>query len=181
MTLCNMSIEAGARCAMVGPDEATLAFLAGRPFAPQGAGLEAAVASWRGLATDPDARFDRELRLEAGDLAPMVTWGISPEDALPISARAPDPGSGTTPRAAYQREALAYMGLEPGQPLASVRVAEEAVALMVTVSLLLLVSWMVQLLMAFPESSFTEKVTSAVLGLTTGMVISGRAPSAKLL
>ena len=122
MTLCNMSIEAGARCAMVEPDETTFAWLRGRPRAPEGAGFDAAVAEWRALSTDPGAAFDREITLDAGAVAPTVTWGISPEDALPVTASVPDPGDSASPRAAYIREALAYMGLTPGQALTSVSV-----------------------------------------------------------
>jgi 3-isopropylmalate/(R)-2-methylmalate dehydratase large subunit len=118
MTVCNMSIEAGARAGMVAPDETTFAYLAGRPFAPRGESWTRAVAAWRGLATDPDAAFDREVRLDAGEIAPTLTWGTSPQDALPITAHIPDPEHIEDPaRHQAVTRALAYMGLRPGQPL----------------------------------------------------------------
>lgn len=122
LTLCNMSIEAGARCAMVAPDETTFAWVCGRPYAPKGAALEAAVAAWRALTTDAGAVFDREVAFDAGDIAPLVTWGVSPEDALPIGSSVPDPAAEEPARADYLREALAYMGLSPGQSLETVAV-----------------------------------------------------------
>ena len=91
LTLCNMSIEAGARSGMVAPDATTFAYLKGRPFAPKGAEFDRAVEAWSALATDRDASFDREVALDAGAIAPIVTWGTSPEDALPIDASVPDP------------------------------------------------------------------------------------------
>src|SRR6185436_938244 len=91
LTLCNMSIEAGARCGMVAPDETTFAYLKGRPYAPKGEAFEKAVAEWSSLMTDADAQFDKEFRLDAKNIAPIVTWGTSPEDALPIDASVPDP------------------------------------------------------------------------------------------
>lgn len=121
LTLCNMSIEGGARCAMVAPDETTFAWVRGRPYAPKGVDLEAAISAWRGLATDPGAVFDREVTLDAAEIAPLVTWGVSPEDALAITAQAPDPASEVDPaRAKYLAEALDYMGLSPGQSLETV-------------------------------------------------------------
>ncbi|MBX9992162.1 3-isopropylmalate dehydratase large subunit [Phreatobacter oligotrophus] len=123
MTLCNMSIEAGGRCGMVAPDATTVAYLNGRPFAPAGALWDQAVEDWAGLASDADAVFDREVALEAASIAPTVTWGVSPEQALPITAAVPDPEAMADPvKAAAARDALAYMGLTPGQPLASVPV-----------------------------------------------------------
>jgi 3-isopropylmalate/(R)-2-methylmalate dehydratase large subunit len=123
MTLCNLSIEAGARCGLVAPDEATFAYLRGRPFAPEGEAFERAVAEWRTLPSDPDARFDRELALDGAEVAPVVTWGTSPEDALPITASLPDPDRiADSARAEHARDALSYMGLRPGQPLAGVAV-----------------------------------------------------------
>jgi 3-isopropylmalate/(R)-2-methylmalate dehydratase large subunit len=120
LTLCNMSIEAGARCAMVGPDAVTFAFLEGRSYAPKGEALAAAIQQWQALATDPDAVFDREVRLDARDIAPTVTWGVSPEDALPITAHVPGGEGATGSRAAYLAEAMAYMGLSPGMALTDV-------------------------------------------------------------
>jgi 3-isopropylmalate/(R)-2-methylmalate dehydratase large subunit len=122
LTLCNMSIEAGARCALVGPDEVTFAFVKDRPYAPNGVALAAAICEWRLLATDADAVFDRELRMNAADVAPTVTWGVSPEDALPITASAPSPEGLSAQRGDHVAGALAYMGLQAGMPLDSVAV-----------------------------------------------------------
>ncbi len=118
LTVCNMSIEAGAKTGMVAPDETTFAYLEGRPYAPQGAAWEAALAHWRGLPSDDGARYDREAQLDAATVEPMVTWGTSPEDALPIGACVPDPASAADAgRRAEIERALAYMGLQPGTPL----------------------------------------------------------------
>jgi 3-isopropylmalate/(R)-2-methylmalate dehydratase large subunit len=123
MTICNMSIEAGARAGLVAPDEKTFAYLKGRPKAPKGAAWEAAVAHWRTLPSDPDAVFDREITLDAAAIEPQVTWGTSPQDVVPITGRVPDPKDAPTPerRAAMER-ALAYMGLEPGTPMESIKI-----------------------------------------------------------
>jgi 3-isopropylmalate/(R)-2-methylmalate dehydratase large subunit len=123
LTLCNMSIEAGGRAGMVAPDETTFAYLKGRPFAPAGEAWDRAVALWRTLLSDPQAVFDRDVSLDAAAITPMVTWGTSPEDALSITARIPEPS--TAPDAAKQdsmRRALDYMGLVPGTPLEQVAV-----------------------------------------------------------
>ena len=121
LTVCNMSIEAGARAGLIAPDDTTFAYLAGRPHAPRGAEWEAAVARWRALASDPDAAFDREVALDAASLAPMVTWGTSPEDALPITGRVPDPAlAGDAARRDAMHRALDYMGLTPGTALTDV-------------------------------------------------------------
>jgi 3-isopropylmalate/(R)-2-methylmalate dehydratase large subunit len=123
MTVCNMSIEAGARAGMVAPDETTFAYLEGRPFAPKGEAWARALAEWRALPSDAGAAFDREVTLAAGDIAPTVTWGTSPQDALPITARVPDPAGESDPaRRESMERALRYMGLAPGTPLAEVRV-----------------------------------------------------------
>ncbi|KAF0123928.1 MAG: 3-isopropylmalate/(R)-2-methylmalate dehydratase large subunit [Xanthobacteraceae bacterium] len=123
MTLCNMSIEAGGRCGMVAPDAVTFAYLKGRPFAPAGETWERALADWAVLATGSDAMFDREVTLDAAAIAPTVTWGTSPEQALPIVARVPDPGSMADPvKAEAARDALDYMALAPGQELRSVAI-----------------------------------------------------------
>jgi 3-isopropylmalate/(R)-2-methylmalate dehydratase large subunit len=123
MTLCNMTIEGGARAGLVAPDETTFAYIAGRPRAPKGGAFEAAVATWKLLKSDPDAHFDAEIVLEAKDIVPMVTWGTSPEQALPVTATVPDPAKMADPakKSAAER-ALAYMDLKPGTPLADVKV-----------------------------------------------------------
>jgi 3-isopropylmalate/(R)-2-methylmalate dehydratase large subunit len=123
MTLSNLSIEAGAKVGMVAPDETTFAWLKGRRFAPQGARWEQALAHWRTLPGDPDAAFDREVRIDCSTLAPHVTWGTSPEHVVRIDERIPDPA--LQPDADRRRaweDALAYMGLAPGQPIAGTRV-----------------------------------------------------------
>jgi 3-isopropylmalate/(R)-2-methylmalate dehydratase large subunit len=123
LTLCNMSIEAGARCGMVAPDETTFAYVKGRPFAPQGSAFEQAVEAWSKLKTDDGAEFDREVALDAGDIAPIVTWGTSPQDALAIDASVPDPArEGDPARARYVRDALDYVGLSPGTKLADIAI-----------------------------------------------------------
>jgi 3-isopropylmalate/(R)-2-methylmalate dehydratase large subunit len=123
LTLCNMSIEAGARCGMVAPDETTFAYIRGRPYAPEGADFERAVEVWSELMTDSNAEFDKEVYLDAAGIAPIVTWGISPEDALPIDARVPDPArEPDQARAKYLREALDYMGIAPGTKLADIAI-----------------------------------------------------------
>jgi 3-isopropylmalate/(R)-2-methylmalate dehydratase large subunit len=123
LTLCNMSIEAGGRCGMVAPDEATFAYLKGRPYAPVGEEFDRAVEAWSALTTDSNARFDREVSLDAAAIAPIVTWGTSPEDALPIDASVPDPArEPDQARAKYLREALDYMGIAPGKKLTDIAV-----------------------------------------------------------
>jgi 3-isopropylmalate/(R)-2-methylmalate dehydratase large subunit len=123
LTVCNMSIEAGARAGLVAPDDVTFAYLEGRPHAPKGAAWEAALDYWRGLPTDADAAFDREVTLDAASLAPYVTWGTNPAQALPLSQSVPEPDSFADPdaRAAAER-ALAYMDLKPGTALRDVAV-----------------------------------------------------------
>ena len=122
LTLCNMAIEAGARCAMIAPDATTFDWLRGRPYAPSGAAFDAAVAQWRALASDDAAVFDREARIAAREVAPTVTWGVSPEDALPVDARTPSPEGAAPARAKYIREALDYMGLAPGMALTDIAI-----------------------------------------------------------
>jgi 3-isopropylmalate/(R)-2-methylmalate dehydratase large subunit len=123
MTLCNMSIEAGARAGMVAPDDATFAYLEGRRFAPRGRDWDEAVSYWRTLPTDDGAPFDREVAMDAASLAPLVTWGTSPGHVVPVTGRVPDPAAAATEaeRAAYER-ALGYMGLRPGTPVEDVAV-----------------------------------------------------------
>jgi 3-isopropylmalate/(R)-2-methylmalate dehydratase large subunit len=123
MTLCNMSIEGGGRCGIVAPDAVTFAYLKGRPFAPKDSAYERAVEAWSGLASDPDAIFDREVTLDAGKIAPIVTWGTTPDDALPIDATVPDPAREADPaRAKYLREALDYMGIAAGKKLTGIAI-----------------------------------------------------------
>jgi 3-isopropylmalate/(R)-2-methylmalate dehydratase large subunit len=123
LTLCNMSIEAGGRAGMVAPDETTFAYLKGRPYAPAGQAWEQAVARWRRLPSDPDAVFDTEITLDAADIEPMVTWGTSPQNAVPISAAIPDPADEPDPdRRQGMEKALAYMGLQPGTRMTDVAV-----------------------------------------------------------
>ncbi len=118
LTLCNLSIEGGARMGMVAPDETTFAYLRGRPYAPGGDAWDAAVVAWSALPGDADAAFARETVLDGAEIAPIVTWGTSPEDALPITATLPDPARETDPaRAARIKAALDYMGLSAGRPL----------------------------------------------------------------
>ena len=123
MTICNMSIEAGARAGMVAPDQTTYDYLKGRPHAPQGADWDTAVAYWNTLATDDDAVFDAEVFLDADELEPFVTWGTNPGQGVPLNGVIPDPASFSDPndRAAAER-ALEYMDLAAGTPLKEVRV-----------------------------------------------------------
>jgi 3-isopropylmalate/(R)-2-methylmalate dehydratase large subunit len=113
MTVCNMAIEAGARAGMVAPDDVTFEYLAGRPLAPAGEDWDRALARWRSLPSDPGSRFDRSVRLHASEIAPQITWGIDPGMVTAVDATVPA-GDGCE----KTRRALAYMGLEPGQPLA---------------------------------------------------------------
>lgn len=119
MTICNMAIEAGAIAGVIAPDETTIAYIIDRPFAPRGAMLDQAIAAWRGLFSDPGARFDRDISLSASDVAPMVTWGVTPEDAIAIVDKAPALNA-LVNGAARERvaKALDYMGLQPEQALA---------------------------------------------------------------
>jgi 3-isopropylmalate/(R)-2-methylmalate dehydratase large subunit len=118
MTVCNMTIEGGARAGLVAPDEKTFEYLKGRPMAPKGAEWEAAVTYWKTLVSDEGATYDKEVVLEAADLVPYVTWGTSPEDALPITGAVPDPADEVDPlkRDAIERS-LEYMGLKAGTSL----------------------------------------------------------------
>lgn len=123
MTICNMSIEAGARAGMIAPDETTFEYIKGRPHAPEGEDWEAAVADWKTLRTDDDAVFDAEVVLHAADIEPFVTWGTNPGQGLPLSARVPDPVDivDESERLAAER-ALEYMDLLPGTPLREIKV-----------------------------------------------------------
>jgi 3-isopropylmalate/(R)-2-methylmalate dehydratase large subunit len=123
MTICNMTIEAGARAGMVAPDETTFAYLKGRPHAPQDADWDAALAHWRMLRSEPDATFDREVVLDAATLTPFVTWGTNPGQGVPLSGRVPDPAAMTEPNQRSAAEsALAYMGLRAGTPMREIAV-----------------------------------------------------------
>jgi 3-isopropylmalate/(R)-2-methylmalate dehydratase large subunit len=123
MTVCNMSIEAGARAGLVAPDEATYRYLMGRPMAPKGAAWEQAVAHWRALPSDPGARYDKEVVLQAGDIEPQVTWGTSPQDVQPVSGAVPNPASFEDQRRRQAAErSLAYMALEPGTPINAIAI-----------------------------------------------------------
>jgi 3-isopropylmalate/(R)-2-methylmalate dehydratase large subunit len=123
LTVCNMSIEAGARAGMVAPDDTTIAYLNARPYAPKGTHWEAALAIWRSLPSDADVVFDREVHLDAQQMAPMVTWGTSPEAAAPITGVVPDPARAGSPAAREAMErALVYMDLKPGTPLSEIAI-----------------------------------------------------------
>ncbi len=123
MTMCNMTIEAGARAGLIAPDEKTFEYLKGRPKSPKGSTWEASVECWKTLKTDNDASFDIEITLQGGDIIPQVTWGTSPEDVLPITERVPHPADETDPNRRNKMErSLEYMGLEPGLPLKEIRI-----------------------------------------------------------
>jgi 3-isopropylmalate/(R)-2-methylmalate dehydratase large subunit len=123
MTICNMSIEAGARAGLVAPDETTFAYLKDKPHAPQGADWDAAVEYWKSLPTDSDAQFDAEVIIDATTLSPFVTWGTNPGQGLPLSASIPDPSDAANEveRIAIE-QALSYMDLTPGTPLKEIAV-----------------------------------------------------------
>ncbi|MBI3457797.1 MAG: 3-isopropylmalate dehydratase large subunit [Candidatus Rokubacteria bacterium] len=122
LTVCNMSIEGGARVGYVNPDQTTFEYLRGRPFAPQGAAFDRAVAWWRSMATELDARFDDVVRLEADAIQPVVTWGINPGHSVGVEERIPDPAEAPESERATWREALAFMDMKAGQPIAGTRI-----------------------------------------------------------
>ena len=123
LTVSNMAIEHGARAGLIAPDETTFAYLKGRPFAPKGADWHKAVAWWRSLASDPDAKFDKVVLIDAADIVPSVTWGTSPEDVVPITGVVPAPESFADPsKQQAAQKSLDYMGLTPGQRLEDVEV-----------------------------------------------------------
>ncbi len=123
MTICNMSIEAGARAGLIAPDETTFTYLEGRPMAPAGENWEAAIADWKTLPSDKGAKFSREVALNANGLAPHVTWGTSPQDALPVDACVPDPAEEKdADRREVMERGLIYMDLSPGTPLTGIPV-----------------------------------------------------------
>jgi 3-isopropylmalate/(R)-2-methylmalate dehydratase large subunit len=122
MTLCNLSIEGGGRFGMIAPDEITFEYIQGRPYAPKGADLEAALEDWSALSTDADAGFAREVSFDASEIAPIVTWGTSPEEALPVTGHVPDPDKLGARKSEGLRATLDYMGLTPGRPLDQIQV-----------------------------------------------------------
>ncbi|MFO1241963.1 MAG: 3-isopropylmalate dehydratase large subunit [Rickettsiales bacterium] len=123
MTVCNMSIEAGARAGLIAPDQTTFDYLKGRPLAPKGADWDKAVAYWSLFTTDAGATYDAEITIEASDIAPQVTWGTSPEDVLPITAAIPAPESfASESKQVAAKRSLEYMGLTPGTPLEQVNI-----------------------------------------------------------
>ena len=122
-TICNLSIELGAKIGMIAPDDTTLHYLAGRAFAPRGREFENASRVWRQLSSDPDAHFDREYTIEADDVAPQITWGTSPQDVISIDGRVPSPErEADLQRRARLQDALSYMGLTPDTPIAGLPV-----------------------------------------------------------
>ncbi|MEO7403988.1 MAG: aconitase family protein, partial [Burkholderiales bacterium] len=123
MTLCNMSIEGGARAGLVAVDDTTIEYLRGRPFAPKSPYWERAVDHWRTLKSDPAAKFDRVVEIKAEDIQPQVTWGTSPEMVVPVTDRVPDPDKEKDgQRREGMERALKYMGLEPNMPITSIKV-----------------------------------------------------------
>ncbi|PQO24593.1 3-isopropylmalate dehydratase large subunit [Rhodobacteraceae bacterium WD3A24] len=122
MTVCNMAIEGGARAGLIAPDEKTIEYVRGRPHAPKGAAWEAALAYWNTLYTDEGAHFDKVVTLHGEDIAPVVTWGTSPEDVLPVTGTVPDPAEFEGGKVEAARRALDYMGLEPGQRLQDIEI-----------------------------------------------------------
>ncbi|MGA1706179.1 MAG: 3-isopropylmalate dehydratase large subunit [Candidatus Nanopelagicaceae bacterium] len=123
MTICNMSIEAGARAGLIAPDETTFAYLKGKPHAPEGEEWDRAVEYWKSLPSDPDATFDAEVILNADEIEPFVTWGTNPGQGLPLNREVPDPATFDNPeeRSAAER-ALAYMDLTPGTPMKAIKI-----------------------------------------------------------
>ena len=122
MTVCNMAIEGGARAGLIAPDEKTFTYCMGRPHAPKGAAWEAAVAYWKTLFSDDDAHWDKVITLKGEDIAPVVTWGTSPEDVLPITGVVPSPSDFHGGKVAAVQRSLDYMGLTPGQKLSDIKI-----------------------------------------------------------
>ena len=123
LTVCNMAIEAGARAGMVAPDDTTFSYLEGRDFAPKGADWERALQWWRTLPSDEGAAFDREVRIDGSALEPTITWGTTPEEALPVSARIPAPDEiAAAEKRDHAKSAIAYMGLTPGMPITDIAI-----------------------------------------------------------
>jgi len=122
MTVCNMSIEGGARAGMVAPDDTTYAYMQGRPWAPRGSHWDAALAFWKTLPSDADALFDREVKIDARDIAPMVSWGTNPEQSLPVTGTVPDPRKVDGDKRVEYEAAIDYMGLRPGMALTDIEI-----------------------------------------------------------
>jgi len=122
MTVCNMAIEGGARAGLIAPDQKTFDYVAGRPHAPKGAAYETAVAQWKTLFSDEGAHYDKVLTIKGEDIAPLVTWGTSPEDVLPITSVVPNPDDFEGGKVDAVKRSLDYMGLTPGQKLSDVDV-----------------------------------------------------------
>ncbi|MGM0583781.1 MAG: 3-isopropylmalate dehydratase large subunit [Pseudomonadota bacterium] len=122
MTVCNMAIEGGARAGLIAPDEKTFAYVKGRPHAPKGAAWEMAVEHWKSLRSDEGAHYDKVVEIDAAEIQPVVTWGTSPEDVLPINGVVPAPGDFQGPKQAAAKRALEYMGLEPGTRLSDIEI-----------------------------------------------------------
>jgi 3-isopropylmalate/(R)-2-methylmalate dehydratase large subunit len=122
MTVCNMAIEGGARAGLIAPDETTFAYVKGRPHAPKGAQWEAALAWWKTLKSDDDAHWDKVVTIRGEDIAPVVTWGTSPEDVLPITGHVPAPEDFTGGKVSAAKRSLDYMGLTPGTPLSEIEI-----------------------------------------------------------
>ena len=122
MTVCNMAIEGGARAGLIAPDETTFDYIKGRPHAPKGAQWEAALTWWKTLFSDDDAHWDKVITLDADEIAPVVTWGTSPEDVLPITGTVPNPSDFTGGKVEAVKRALDYMGLTPGQKLTDIEI-----------------------------------------------------------
>ena len=122
LTLCNLAIEMGARSGFVAPDETTFSWISGRPWAPQWALWDQALAAWHNLASDPDAAFDRDIAIDCGGLEPQITWGTDPSQVIAVTGRVPDPDAAAPGHRAAMRRALEYMGLSPGTPIAGLPV-----------------------------------------------------------
>jgi len=122
MTVCNMAIEGGARAGLIAPDETTFAYVKGRPHAPKGAQWEAALAWWKTLKSDDDAHWDKVVTIRGEDIAPVVTWGTSPEDVLPITGSVPAPEDFRGGKVSAAKRSLDYMGLTPGTPLSEIEI-----------------------------------------------------------
>ena len=122
MTVCNMAIEGGARAGLIAPDEKTFEYCKGKPHSPKGASWESAIAYWKTLYSDENAVFDKVVTIRGEDIAPLVTWGTSPEDVLPITATVPDPESFSGGKIEAARRALEYMGLKAGQKLSEIEI-----------------------------------------------------------